>query len=73
MGLPVPETMTGRSIDEALKTGPDPAAVTVNETVESARAADGGYELTARISQVGKARYLNFTEVKRLADDPLPR
>lgn len=64
-GVPAPDTMTGRSIDEALKSGPEPNAVAVAQSVETVRSADGSYEVTAHISQVGKARYLDYTDVTR--------
>jgi predicted AlkP superfamily pyrophosphatase or phosphodiesterase len=65
MGVPVPATMTGRVIEEGLRTGPLPASVRVERSQEGVRSADGGYELTASFSTVAGHRYLNFTEVKR--------
>lgn len=65
MSVAIPPTMSGRVIEEAYRSGPDPASVTVSRQVESARNADGSYEVTAHLSQVGKARYLDYTEVRR--------
>ncbi|MDR1988941.1 MAG: hypothetical protein LBQ09_01780, partial [Acidobacteriaceae bacterium] len=65
LGMPAPRTMTGRSIDEALKSGPSPDSVVVKNRVESAKTADGSYQLDAHISLVGQTRYLNDTTVSR--------
>lgn len=64
-GVPVPGTMTGRIIDEALRTGPAPASVQVRRRIETARTPDGTYQVDAHISEVGRARYLDYTEVRR--------
>jgi arylsulfatase A-like enzyme len=64
-GVAIPRTMTGRSIEEALTRGPEPSAVAVGQHVETARAPDGRYEVSAHISSVGKSRYLDYTEVRR--------
>lgn len=69
LGVSAPSTMTGRSIDEALKSGPDPATVPVKERIETAKTADGAYQVEAHISVVGNARYLNFTRVARRAGE----
>lgn len=63
--LPIPATMTGRVIEEGLRTGPDPASVHVGHSSERARSADGGYEVTARLSTVAGHRYLDATDVTR--------
>jgi len=65
LGLPVPATMTGRVIEEALRGGPLPASVRVEHIAESVKTPDGSYELTAHISIAAARRYLDFTEVKR--------
>lgn len=65
LGVPVPPAMTARSIDEALKGGPDPATVRVTERVETAKTADGTYQVEAHLSVVGQARYLDYTRVRR--------
>lgn len=65
VGVAIPDTMTGRSIDEALRSGPAPGSVQVQRHVETARTPDGSYQVDAHISQVGRARYLDFTEVRR--------
>lgn len=74
-GVAVPSTMTGRSIDEALRTGPSPDSVRVERHVERVKTADGSYQLDAHVSTVGRARYLDYTEVRRTpwARDPTPR
>jgi arylsulfatase A-like enzyme len=65
LGLPIPASMTGRSIDEALRTGPAIASVRVGHRVERARSADGAYEVEARISTAAGHSYLDDTEVRR--------
>ena len=64
-GVPVPGSMTGRVIDEALKTGPDPERVSVQPRVETAQTADGSYQVDAHITLVGRERYLDYTQVRR--------
>jgi len=63
LGIPPPSSMTGRVIEEGLRSGPAPRAKT--ETRQTVRSADGKYTLTAHISIVGDSRYLDYTEVKR--------
>jgi len=65
LGLPIPPSMTGRVIEEALRSGPAPASVRVDHTTESVRNADGSYLLTAHVSVAAGHRYLDFTEVAR--------
>lgn len=65
VGVAVPDSMTGRSIDEALRTGPAPSAVSVVRRVETARTADGAYQVDAHVTRVGRARYLDYAEVRR--------
>jgi arylsulfatase A-like enzyme len=65
LGMPVPSTMTGRVIEEALRGGPSTAPRTVNRVTEAVKSADGGYVLTAHLSKVAGKTYLDFTEVKR--------
>ena len=65
LGLPVPSSMTGRVTDEALRTGPAPTSVPVERTVETARTADGTYQVDAHLSTVAGHRYLDYTEVHR--------
>jgi len=65
LGLPIPPSMTGRVIAEALRSGPAPASVRVDHTTESVRNADGSYVLTAHVSAAAGHRYLDFTEVAR--------
>ena len=65
LNLDVPSSMTGRVIEEGLRTGPAPSSVRVAHSKETVRTADGSYELTAHISTAGGRRYLDYTEVTR--------
>jgi arylsulfatase A-like enzyme len=65
LGLPVPDTMTGRVIEEALRDGPPLSSVQVGHVTETVKTADASYELTAHISIAAGRRYLDFTDVKR--------
>jgi predicted AlkP superfamily pyrophosphatase or phosphodiesterase len=65
LGLPVPSTMEGRPIEEALRNGPATASVAVTHTTERARTANGSYEVTAYLSTAAGWRYLDYTEVRR--------
>jgi arylsulfatase A-like enzyme len=65
LGIPVPRTMTGRSIDEGLRRGPAPASLRVERSTAAVKNADGSYRVVAHISTVGGRQYLDFTEVSR--------
>jgi predicted AlkP superfamily pyrophosphatase or phosphodiesterase len=65
LGVKIPPSMTGRVIEEALRSGPSPASVSVEHTTESVRNSDGSYALTAHLSIAAGHRYLDFTEVAR--------
>lgn len=65
LGMPVPRSMTGRVIDEALRGGPAIASVKVDRATETVRTADGSYVLTAHLSRAAGKTYLDFTDVKR--------
>jgi arylsulfatase A-like enzyme len=65
LGLPVPETMTGRVIREALREGPAQTSVRVERVTETVKTSDGSYELTAHTSIVDGHRYLDETDVVR--------
>ena len=65
LGLETPPSMTGRVIEEALRSGPAPASVRVEHSTESVRNGDGTYVLTAHVSAAAGRRYLDFTEVVR--------
>jgi arylsulfatase A-like enzyme len=65
LGLPVPQSMTGRVIEEGLRNGPAPSTVRVVQSTESAQTADGSYRLTAHVSAAAGRRYLDFTDVAR--------
>jgi len=63
LGFPSAPSMTGRVIEEGLRTGArSPAKVERGETVGTP---DGGYTLSAHLSIVGSSRYLDYTEVRR--------
>ncbi len=65
LGIAIPSTMTGRVIEEGLRTGPAPSSERVERVNETVKTPDGSYELTAHISVVAGRRYLDSTEVKR--------
>jgi len=65
LGLAVPQTMSGRVLDEALRSGPLPSAVRVDRTTVSVATADGSYRLTAHLSSAAGRQYLDDTEVAR--------
>jgi arylsulfatase A-like enzyme len=65
LGLPVPPNMTGRVIEEGLRSGPQPSAIRVDHSTQTVKSADGTYELTAHISAAAGKRYLDYTDVKR--------
>jgi hypothetical protein len=65
LGLPVPETMKGRPIEEGFVTGPAVDSISIGHSTESAKNGDGTYEVVAHISTVSGRRYLDYTEVKR--------
>ena len=62
--------MTGRVIEEALRSGPAIASMRVDRVTETVKTPDGAYELTAHISKTAGRTYLDFTDVKRV---PAPR
>ena len=65
LGLPVPETMTGRPIEEGFVRGPAVDSIPIGHSTESAKNSDGTYEVVAHISTGLGRRYLDYTEVKR--------
>jgi arylsulfatase A-like enzyme len=65
LGLPVPQTMTGRVMREALREGPAASTVRVEHVTETVKTPDGSYQLTAHTSVVEAHRYLDYTEVVR--------
>ena len=65
LGLEIPATMTGRVIEEGLRTARSSAPVRIEQTTETVRTADGGYQLTAHFTSAAGHRYLDYTEVKR--------
>ncbi len=67
LGLPVPSSMTGRVIEEGLRSGPMPGSIRVEHAIETAKTTDGGYQVDAHTSTVTGHRYLDYTEVRRAA------
>lgn len=65
LGMKPAPTMTGRVIEEALRSGPPLASVRIDHVAATVRTPDGSYELTAHISKAAGHAYLDFTEVKR--------
>jgi arylsulfatase A-like enzyme len=65
LGLSPPRSMTGRVIEEGLRSGPSPDTVRVEHATETVKTADGSYELTIHFSSVAGSRYFDHTEVKR--------
>src|SRR5439155_17492550 len=65
LGLPVPTTMSGRVIEEGLRSGRPPSSVRVEHVGESVKTPDGSYELTAHLSIAAGHRYLDYTDVQR--------
>ena len=63
--LQIPATMTGRVIEEGLRSGPLPSSVRIDRATETVKTSDGTYELTAHLSTAAGHRYLDFTDVKR--------
>jgi arylsulfatase A-like enzyme len=65
LGIAAPLTMTGRVIEEGLRSGPRPESLAVLHETETVRTPDGAYELRAHISTAAGRRYLDYTEVTR--------
>ena len=65
LGMPIPASMTGRAIDEMLRTGPPVASLKVEREIETVTSPDGAYTLTAHWSKTAGKTYLDFTDVKR--------
>ena len=65
LGVPIPSSMSGRVIEEALQNGPAIGSITVERVTETARTPDGTYVLTAHLSRAAGRTYLDFTDVKR--------
>ncbi len=65
LGLPIPASMTGRVIEEALRGGPAIDSMRVERLTETVKTADGSYALTVHLSRAAGKSYLDFTDVKR--------
>ena len=61
LGMKPAPTMTGRVIEEALRTGPPIASIVVEHVVKTVKTASGSYELSAHESRVAGHAYLDFT------------
>jgi len=67
LNLPIPPTMTGRVLDEALQDGRAPESVAVSQRRYVSASEDGSYVVTAHVSVVDGRSYLDYTEVRRPA------
>ncbi len=65
MGLPLPATMTGRVLDEALRNSRAQTPRKIDRTTATVKTPDGRYELIAHFSSVDGHQYLDCTDVKR--------
>jgi arylsulfatase A-like enzyme len=65
LGMTPPPGMTGRVIEEGLRTGPAPSTMRVDHSARTAKNDDTSYSVTAHISTVADRRYLDYTEVFR--------
>lgn len=65
LGMKSAPSMTGRVIEEGLRTGPPPASVRVERVNQTVKTPDGSYQLTAHVSIAAGKRYLDSTEVVR--------
>jgi len=69
LGEPIPPSMKGRVLEEAFKSGPDPAGVKVDTLEPKVTSGDGSYSLTGFFSAVetpaGRYRYFNYAKVER--------
>jgi arylsulfatase A-like enzyme len=65
LGVKVPSSMTGRVIDEGLRTASPIASVAVERSTATVKTPDGAYTLTAHFSTAAGKTYLDFTDVTR--------
>ena len=65
LGMTIPASMTGRVIEEGLRSGPPIASMRVERATERVTSPDGAYTLTAHESKAAGKTYLDFTDVKR--------
>jgi arylsulfatase A-like enzyme len=63
LGVRAPATMSGRVIEEGLRSGPLPSSIKVERTAQTVKSVDESYELTAHLSTAGGRRYLDYTTV----------
>ena len=64
LGIPVVSSMTGRVLEEGLRSS-SPSETRVERTTETVQTANPRYKLTAHLSTVAGHRYLDYTEVVR--------
>ena len=69
LGIPIPSSMEGRVLAEALRDGPDGRGMATRTLRPTTRSPDGSYALTAVFSLVqsgrNEYRYFDYTEVRR--------
>ena len=65
LGLTPPASMSGRIIEEALRTGPAPSTMRVEHTTRRATNADGSFVETAQFTAAAGHAYLDDVEVVR--------
>ncbi len=65
LGIDRPPSMTGRVLEEGLRSSRSPQSLSVERATSVVTNADRSYTLTAYVSSVSGYRYLDYTEVKR--------
>jgi arylsulfatase A-like enzyme len=65
LGVTIPASMSGRVIEEALRSGPPIASIAVERATATVKTPDGAYALTAHLSHAAGRTYLDFTDVER--------
>ena len=65
LGVAIPASMSGRVVEEALRSGPPIASLEVDRVTQTVKTPDGRYTLTAHFSKAAGKTYLDFTDVKR--------
>lgn len=65
LGMTPPASMSGRVIEEGLRSGPAPSTVPVEHTTRSARTDDGSFVQTAHFSSAAGRTYLDDVDVVR--------
>jgi hypothetical protein len=65
LDVKIPPSMSGRVIEEALRSGPPIASIAVDRVTAMVKTPDGGYTLTVHLSSAAGKTYLDFTDVNR--------